>query len=260
MKVKGYIYTLFALSFACVLNCGCDKEPVLTREAETVTYRPSKTNFCNPERGYYSQYTVRFSSGKMPKAISSSVISLNRRSYQTLKLSMFYLTDFMEGDISAAALDIIRQSFQAHRDAGMKTIVRFAYKDNNDEASKPYDPEVDIVLRHVEQLKPILQEYSDIILVLQAGFCGSWGEWAYTTHFNQSLSNSAAYEPRRKLIYALLDAMPKDRQVAVRTPMLKFGLFKTKLRDTITVETAYDGSDLSRIAGHNDCFISSGSD
>ncbi len=78
----------------------------------------------------------------------------------------------MEGDISAAALDIIRQSFQAHRDAGMKTIVRFAYKDNNDEASKPYDPEVDIVLRHVEQLKPILQEYSDIILVLQAGFCG----------------------------------------------------------------------------------------
>lgn len=260
MKVKGYIYTLFVLPFACVLNCGCDKEPVLTREAETVTYRPSKTNFCNPERGYYSQYTVRFSSGKMPKAISSSVISLNRRSCQTLTLSMFYLTDFMEGDISAAALDIIRQSFQAHRDAGMKTIVRFAYKDNNDEASKPYDPEVDIVLRHVAQLKPILQEYSDIILVLQAGFCGSWGEWAFTTHFNQSLSNSAAYEPRRKLIYALLDAMPKDRQVAVRTPMLKFGLFKTKLRDTITVETAYDGSDLSRIAGHNDCFISSGSD
>lgn len=260
MKGKGYIYALCALASTFAVACGCTKTPVVTREGETVTYRPADTDFCNPERGYYSQYTVRFENGKTPKPISSAVIELKRKSRQTLTMSMFYLTDFMEGDISSEALDIIRQSFKAHRDAGMKTIVRFAYKDNNDEASKPYDPEVDIVLRHVEQLKPIFQENSDIILVFQAGFCGSWGEWAYTTHFNQSLSNSEAYEPRRKLIRALLDALPQDRQVAVRTPMLKFGLFKTKLRDTITFETAYNGSDLSRIAGHNDCFISSSSD
>ena len=97
MKVKGYIYTLCALSFACVLNCGCDKEPVLTREAETVTYRPSKTNFCNPERGYYSQYTVRFSGGEINTERASVMLLDEYRGGKLGKITMEFppLTDLL---------------------------------------------------------------------------------------------------------------------------------------------------------------------
>ena len=35
---------------------------------------------------------------------------------------------------------------------------------------------------------------------------------------------------------------------------------ETEIEDTITARTAFDGSDLSRIAGHNDCFVSSSND
>ena len=34
-----------------------------------------------------------------------------------------------------------------------------------------------------DQLAPILQSNSDVILTVQAGFIGLWGEWYYTTHY-----------------------------------------------------------------------------
>ena len=40
-----------------------------------------------------------------------------------------------------------------------------------------------IVLQHLTQLAPILNEHSDVILAVQHGFIGTWGEGYYTDHF-----------------------------------------------------------------------------
>ena len=49
-------------------------------------------------------------------------------------------------------------------------ILRFAY------SLAMYEPDAPlaVILQHLDQIKPILQEYKDVIAVLQAGFIGSW--------------------------------------------------------------------------------------
>jgi hypothetical protein len=113
-------------------------------------------------------------------------------------------------------------------------------------------------MRHIEQVKPYLQTYGDVIYVLQAGFIGSWGEWYYTTNFGNA--GSPNYTARKRVTEALLDAMPTDREVELRTPAFKMRMYNLALKDTLTRATAHDGSTKSRLAGHNDCFLASSSD
>lgn len=212
------------------------------------TYKEISGAVLNPERGYY--YPVDFTSGS--SALKASAVKAQRLEGRTLFYLGFYLTDFMKGDISKTYLDKIQSSLDAIREGGAKCILRFAYKSS--ESNKPWDPSVDIVLRHVEQLKPILQKNEDVIFVLQAGFVGVWGEWYYTQNFIMNPSSDADYLPRRQLTDALLDALPASRQIQLRTPQFKMRMFGLTVRDTLTAKTAHNGTPVSRLAGHNDCF------
>ena len=218
-----------------------------------VTYTYDDTYFINPEKGMYLTNVYYFRDGNVPEAVPVDYMRFFRAKNMSLSFSQFYLMDFMEKELSDAVLATIRDDFARHRDAGLKTIVRFCYTYTGTESDEPKEPEVDLVLRHIAQVKPLLQEYADIIYVLQAGFIGSWGEWSFTTHFGDDAD-------RTRVIEALLDALPPTRQVALRTPSFKTRVLGTKLRDSVTVATAFDGSANSRIGGHNDCFLASGND
>ena len=73
-------------------------------------------------------------------------------------------------------------------------------------------------------------------------------------------SSDASYEPRKRVLNALLKAVPKSRQIQLRTPEFKMKLMKVSLADTITRATAHGESDISRVGGHNDCFLASSND
>lgn len=224
-------------------------------EGVKVTYTEATDPVVNPERGHYRARDL-FSSSSPLKA---SDVKAQRLSGYTLWYLGFYLTDFWHGDISSEFLDKIQESMDALREGGAKCVLRFAYRDYHSEKEE-MDPEVDVVLRHVEQLKPLLQKNEDVIFVLQAGFVGAWGEWYYTSHFGFNPSSDQDYQPRRQLTDALLDALPVSRQIQLRTPQFKMRMYGLHLKDTITVSTAHDGSPLSRLGGHNDCFGASADD
>ena len=211
-------------------------------------YQESMANIFNPERGLYG-------GGGDIRSASSPVTADKARSVRTSGKSLmyvgFYLTKYMDGDIAQDYLDMVQKSLDAMREGGVKCVLRFAYQ--NSQSATPWDPPVDIVLRHVEQLKPILQKNEDVIFVLQAGFIGVWGEWYYTANFN-SMSD------RRKLTDALLDALPASRQVALRTPEFPMMMYKLTVADTLTSVTAHDGSVHSRLCAHNDCFGATAND
>lgn len=213
------------------------------------TFTEATQHLVNPERGFYGGAVDVFSSSN---PVSVSRAKSVREKGMTLMYIGFYLRSFLDGDISEAYLNMVRKSLDAVRSAGIKCVLRFAYQ--NSESSKPWDAPVDVVLRHVEQLKPILQENEDVIFILQAGFVGVWGEWYYTENFNMNPSSDEDFEPRRRLVTALLDALPESRQIALRTPEFKMRMYNLSLKDTLTAASAHDGSALSRLAGHNDCF------
>ena len=254
MRLPTFIQLLLV---PALLSASCQEKGPSGNDGNPTTFEftESTTPLVNPERGFYGG-AVDIKSASSP--VRATAAKALRAEGKTLMYVGFYLTDFLDGDISQAYLDMIQASFDAIREAGIKCVLRFAYQ--NSESAKPWDPTVEVALRHVAQLKPLLQKNADVIFVLQAGFVGVWGEWYYTDHFIMDPSSNADYQPRRQLTEALLDALPESRQVALRTPQFKLRMYGLSLKDTLTAAKAHDGSALARLGGHNDCFGASSTD
>lgn len=266
MKYFKYIaIASVALAFAA---CGPKHEPendanttppeelVPDTELVSVAFNESNAIFANPERGFYKHYDFLNSSAS-PLSVSALQAARVENNI-TLFYTGHYLTEFVKSDISDKYLNLVRKNMQALRDAGAKCVLRFAY--TNSQSKKPYDAKPEWVARHIEQLKPILQEYSDVILVFQSGFIGVWGEGYYTDNFFFDPQTPEDHKLRKEVVDAMLDAIPADRQVALRTPMFKRNMYADSYKDTLTLATAYDGSAKARICAFNDCFGASADD
>lgn len=221
----------------------------------TIAYTPSDKEIINPERGMFTHH--EFYSDKNNELTLEQLQQL-RNEGMSLIFTVYVMRDFRNKDISAPYLNKIRRNLRAIRHSGMKAIVRFCY--SYSEKDKPWDAPWDITRRHIEQLKPVLREYADVIAVLEAGFVGVWGEWYYTDNYVFQPKDASQYGPRKQVLEALLEVMPKDRFVAVRYPRAKLGVYNLQPTDTISRATAYDGSDISRTSFHNDCFLATADD
>lgn len=208
----------------------------------------------NPERGLYTTAEFR----RAGAALSASDVRNARDRGFSLYLLEFYLTNYMESDIDAAYLKMVEDSFNALREGGMKCVLRFAYTSN--QSASVYDATLEWALRHIASLKPLLQKHSDVIAVMQCGFVGCWGEWYYTTNFHPNAITYEHYAERRALVEALLDALPSNREISMRCAKYKFRVLGTTLADSLTFETAHNGSAIARLSAHNDCFGASGND
>lgn len=238
---------------AVLLCIACNKNTVNEYpELDQVVYQASDEVIPNPERGFYSAAGI---SDASKTGLSVDGVNSARKQGRTLYLFEFYLTDFVNSDISDDFLQCIRRYFQSLRDNGAKCILRFLYSNGSSEKDKPWDATPAQVMSHVAQLKPLIQEYYDVIMVVQAGFVGSWGEWYYTDNFGDGDDPS-----RKALVDALLDAVPAQRQIELRTPAYKMNLYGYQLADTITRATAHQATTLARIGGHNDCYLASAND
>lgn len=249
-KTDGYKASTKEVSFK-VIGIGSEAIPgpddAVTGTA--VNFEEAEGEVISPERGLYCALEIHSANTQL----SAADVKAKLLTGHSLWLLEFYLTEFMSGNISTAYLNRIQDCFDAIRGGGAKAIVRFAYRDNNEHLDQDQEPEVNQVLKHVAQIKPILVKNEDVLFVLQAGFIGSWGEWYYTTHFNKM-------GDRKSLTDALLDAVPASRQIQLRTPAFKMKMYDLALNDTITSTTAHDGSLVSRLGGHNDCFGADESD
>ena len=249
--------TLAIMAMLLFSACTIDNPKDLYKDLEHYSYVESKEVIANPERGFYT--ALEFDSATdSPMAVES--IQTTRLANKTLYYTGYYLTEYMESDIAHEFLELIRANMQALREGGAKCVLRFAYKSEQAAIYMPYDPTPEWVARHIAQLKPVLQEYGDVILCFQAGFVGVWGEWYYTTNFVSNPDTPEEHALRKQVTDAMLDALPKDRQIALRTPMFKRMMYAESYTDTLTLETAYDGSTRARISCFNDCFGASSND
>ena len=220
-----------------------------------VAFTELTSSLNNPERGLYAAYEIH---SDKDTPLQAGDIRARRSTGHTILLLEFYLTDYIGSTISAKYVKLIQTDLEAMREGGCKAIVRFAY--TQDQNADVKDAPVELVLKHIGQLKATLQKYEDVIFVLQAGFVGVWGEWYFTTNFIQNPASTADYKPRKQVADALLDALPVSRQIQLRTPTFKMKMYGMGLADTLKAATAHDGSIASRLAGHNDCFGASAND
>lgn len=220
-----------------------------------ISFTETNDLFPNPERGFYFTQSFKSASASL---LTASKIESNRLQNRTICYLGFYPKKYMDGHIAEDFLQMVRNNMQVLRENGAKCIMRFAYSDSENE--KPWDPTPEVVQMHISDIKPILQEYSDVIMCLQAGFVGVWGEWYYTENFEFTPSTPEEHTLRKQVTDAMLEALPKERSIGLRTPMFKRNMYANSYRDTLTIETAYNGSDKARISGFNDCFGASQTD
>jgi len=273
-----------SLLFALLILFSCRHSE--TPQDLTVTYQESARDFPNPERGFYHPSDTRASAFE---ALSEEKLKEYRNPSRTANATYdvvstliyrdFVLDKFKSSPIDEATLTSIGGDFNTVRKAGLKMIVRFTYTLETKAGScpdkaicPPYgDAPKNIVLGHIGQLKPLLQQHADVIAFVQMGFIGIWGENYYTDYFGDASANSKDgklldqnWQDRAEVLKALLDATPKEIMVQVRTPQTKqrqvYGVNSAVTSAPLTDAEAFTGSDKSRIGFHNDCFISSPDD
>lgn len=219
----------------------------------TTNYSASNQNFANPERGMY-HHTETHSNNYSPLS-TNQLENWRVNENITLILRIFYLDDFINASISNSYLNNMQSDFDKIRQAGIKCVVRFAYSNNTNGA---YDASKAQMLSHINQITPYLTNNSDIISVVQAGFIGVWGEWYYTDHFGINPS-ATDYDNRKDIVEALLNALPTDRMVQLRTPAFKRNMYDT---DPLIGIQSSESTAVSknRLGHHNDCFLASETD
>ena len=252
-----------ALGLAATVLTGCNTEtPTQVKDPEgTLYYTESKDLFPNPERGFLEQ--VYYESGALNKVAQPAIIATNRKvDNLTLYLHSYYLTDYMESDIAPEFLDRLARNMEALREGGAKAVVRFSYKSSDKKSAQPWDATPEWMAKHIDQIAPYLEEYKDVILCMQAGFIGSWGEWYYTSTFPFNPSKDEDFVLRWELVDHLLEVLPEERQLALRTPGYKMRYLKHKGQEVtpLSEAEAYQNTAKARLCGHNDCFVASAND
>jgi len=218
--------------------------------SQTQSYTSSSEIISNPERGWY-KFSRANSIGTFSFLSQSSLTSMRVNEKITLMLRIYDLGAFKTTPISQTFLDNIQTDFKALRAAGVKCVLRFRYSESDDiEAPKA------LLLSHIDQLKVITIPNQDVISCVEAGFIGQYGEWYYSSNYGTSSLTSQNIADRKEIGLKILELAP-DRMVAFRTPT-----FQTLVGGTTPVSSteAYKGTVNSRVALHNDAFLSSSSD
>lgn len=139
----------------------------------------------------------------------------------SLAQSYFYLTYIIGEKISEENFRTMQAYFDELQNQGKKAVLRFAYE-RDFMGRSPVGPTGEQILEHLDQLKPFLEKNKDLILVVQAGMIGAWGEWHSSV---QGLENSE--ETKVAVLEKLLSVVPAERNVQVRLPEFK-NLLKDK--------------------------------
>ena len=165
-----------------------------------------------------------------------------------------FLEEYRETvELPADFLKKLETGFAKARESGLKVVLRVHYGHVGPGGDyKTYqDPEMEIILGHIEQLAPLWEKNSDVIALIEAGHVGPWGEWHST-----EITDTPALQ--RKVYRQIISHTPKNRMVLLRYPELKRSIFER--RESLSFEESYQPTDLSRTGHHNDCFLSSESD
>jgi hypothetical protein len=227
-------------------------------QAGVVSYTAdNSTIFPNPERGFLTMLEGKVSKSS-PYAVKGDENSIDRHKAKdniSLVLVLYYLDNFKtKSTLPEEVLNGFDEDMEVLREKGLKAIIRFAYtnttvKKNNVETAE--DASLEIVKSHISQYKSHWQANADVIYAFQAGFIGAWGEWYYTNHFGNAVSEMN--DSRRELVDELLAAVPQDRCVLLRTPLFKTGYIGNT--EPLDKDEAYTGTPKARLGHHNDAFL-----
>lgn len=210
-------------------------------------FQESDRILSNPNRGFYHMHG--FVIEDTVTDYRENLANRYCRDTETrLTLVEINLRNYRDGDISQGGLDNIGRLLDTLDRLDKRLILRFLYDWNGE--NETVEPEsLDIILRHMEQVGPLLKKHGDRIFILQGLFIGNWGEMNGTKYL--------ATEDLQALAQRLADVTDDGIFLSVRMPAQWRKI--TQLANTDGVERG-DGSLASRLGLYNDGMLGSWSD
>ena len=212
--------------------------PAPTPTLTHLTFQPTNVDFLNPERGFYGWTQIDSNAQGYRDLRSVRGLTLTRPYYR--------LDAWRNAPLPETFLDELETAFSNARQAGVKIIPRFSYNFGPPDG----DATTARIVGHIQQLAPVLAANADVILSVEAGFVGLWGEWHGSTNGSDSPVSEAA------IVNALMTALPTSRQIAIRYP----SDLRRLQGSALTSGEAFSGTDRSRLGSHQDCFLASQDD
>lgn len=249
-SVVRYSYALKIFMIVLVVFMGYLLYLVFGRriEIESYIFTESSRELRNPNRGFYHIYGFRITD----EEIDYSELVRNR--YQgdkdtCLTMVQVNLQTYRESEITEKGLANIDALFSALEGIDKQLIVRFLYDwDGENEQNEPEN--LEIILKHMQQLKEILHRYNHKIFTLQGLFIGNWGEMNGTKHFsNENIQLLAA---------KLAEVTDESTYLSIRTPAQWRAI--VQLSDLDVEESAMNSRLVARLGLFNDGMLGSESD
>jgi hypothetical protein len=224
------------------------------------------TAFANPERGFHNRYEIINDVSVNDYASSATSIAgfnpdmLDRTfarakaNGNTIIHSYLHLDKFQDTDtLPQALLDNLASGLAAIRTAGLKMVLRPAYA----WSASPTTPESRI-LGHIAQINTVLSANADVVLHLETGYLGPWGEWhtsIYTDAFNRQYADT-----RYRIVQKIISTTPSSIPVVVRYPIFIRELLTPSVMPAPAGTPALTQEQMNRIGFHNDCFLADSAD
>jgi hypothetical protein len=210
---------------------------------QTVTYQADNSVINNPEKGFF-HYTSTGSSGGYNLLSQATLEGYRTNENITVIQRQFFLRDFITGiPITSTYLTNMQTDFNRIRAAGAKVIVRFTYTSSS---ATVYQPNKQKMLFHMKQLVNVLNVNKDVIVSIQLGFIGRYGEWYYTgsTEFgdgNFTILTNTQWNNRKEIVDYALNNFP--------------GEIPLQLRYIYAKQRMYGNTYIGRIGFYNDSFL-----
>ena len=204
--------------------------------AATIAYEASDEVILNPERGLAKFMVVGDASISDIEQLRADNHTI---AWGIIKLDAYRTTAIIPDE----KLLEIDNWLAAVRRSRVKAVLRVAYHEVPDFLAN--GATLDVQESHLTQLgSEAFVPYADVIVALQAGGIGAYGEWFYTT------PDLITAQSRKRLIDKMYEVVPDDAFVMVRTPHYKQ-----------EYEAAGGQDDRIYRTGHyNDCLLSSPDD
>ncbi len=238
------IITILSLTILLCMNTNISN----ATETKDIDYTETLETFDNPERGYYSYlyYNFKVTGNEEPsKYLDGNLVHL--------RLGIGDFSKKVNGnqdlELSEDMLNMLDTILKKIKSNGGTAIVRFAY--DNFDGDEDLEPSLEMILKHIKQICPVLTENKDAISYIELGFFGPWGE----------MHSSEICEPENvsQALTVMLENTPEELKIGVRQPKYYVnwaGVDREKLNENITVK----GTPAYRVGLFNDGYLGSHSD
>ena len=213
-------------------------------QAQIINYQQNTVIIPNPEKGFY-RYTSTGSSGGYNLLNQTTISGYRTNENITVIQRQFFLRDFITGiPITSTYLTNMQTDFNRIRNAGAKVIVRFTYTSSS--SFTVFQPTKAKILAHIQQLAPVVNANRDVIVSIQAGFIGKYGEWYYTgsSEFgdgNYTILSTTQWNNRKEVMDRMISSFDSSIPLQVRYLYAK--------------QKMYGNTFVGRIGFYNDSFL-----